>query len=185
MSQAHAFPGGSIAPWAEIVPDAPPMTVEDLLDYPGENGYRYNPAPAQPLPADGLTHIDILTPNLTEAQLLCGMTSSDPTESSRALRRNNIGTVVLTLDERAAHISGDWGNRAIPAYGVSAVDTTGAGDAFSAALAVGLGEGMRPEEAVAFACAAGVYSVQSPGTVPSYATRPRLTEYINTMSLAP
>jgi Uma2 family endonuclease len=32
---------GVLAPWAEIVPDAPPMTVEQLLDYRGDDGYRY------------------------------------------------------------------------------------------------------------------------------------------------
>ncbi len=41
MSQARAFPPDSIAPWAEIVPDAPPMTLDEFLDYPGEDGYRY------------------------------------------------------------------------------------------------------------------------------------------------
>jgi hypothetical protein len=41
MSQAYAVPPASVAPWAEIVPAAPPMTVEDLLNYPGEDGYRY------------------------------------------------------------------------------------------------------------------------------------------------
>ena len=32
----------SPAPWAEVVPDRPPMTMEDFLDYPeGDEAYRY------------------------------------------------------------------------------------------------------------------------------------------------
>ena len=42
MSQAHAFPPESIAPWAEVVPDAPYMTMAEFLDYPdGDDGYCY------------------------------------------------------------------------------------------------------------------------------------------------
>jgi ribokinase len=62
----------------------------------------------------------------------------------------------------------------VPAYAVDAVDTTGAGDAFSAALAVALAEGHGLNTAVTFACAAGAYSVRSSGTVPSYGTRAQI-----------
>lgn len=42
MSIAHARNPDPIAPWAEIVPDAPPrMTVDELLDWPDDDGYRY------------------------------------------------------------------------------------------------------------------------------------------------
>lgn len=42
MSQAHALPPQPIAPWAQVVPDAPPhITLDEFLDYPGEDGFRY------------------------------------------------------------------------------------------------------------------------------------------------
>jgi len=41
MSPIHALPQGSVAPWAEIVPAAPRMTLTAFLDYEGEEGYRY------------------------------------------------------------------------------------------------------------------------------------------------
>ncbi len=75
--------------------------------------------------------------------------------------------------DRRGGASRIW-TRTVPAYLVTATDTTGAGDAFSAALAVRLAEGAALDEDVEFACAAGAYSVQSAETVPSYATRPRL-----------
>ncbi len=42
MTALRATPPNPIAPWAEIVPDAPyPMTIQDLLDWPDDEGYRY------------------------------------------------------------------------------------------------------------------------------------------------
>jgi len=41
MSPIHTLPQESVAPWAEIVPDAPRMTLTAFLDYEGEDGYRY------------------------------------------------------------------------------------------------------------------------------------------------
>jgi len=42
MTALRALPSNLIAPWAEIVPDAPyPMTVADLLDWPDDDGYLY------------------------------------------------------------------------------------------------------------------------------------------------
>jgi len=45
MAALRAIPPRPIAPWAEVVPDAPyPMTVDDLLDWPDDDGYRYEVA---------------------------------------------------------------------------------------------------------------------------------------------
>src|SRR5438270_8686493 len=42
MAARRATPPHLIAPWAEVVPDAPyPLTVDDLLDWPDDDGYRY------------------------------------------------------------------------------------------------------------------------------------------------
>ncbi len=142
-----------------------------------------NPAPAQPLPAGGLAHVDVLTPNLAEAQALSGLTGAAAPELAEALRRAGAATVVLTLGEQGAWIADDAGGRAVPAYRVEAVDTTGAGDAFSAALAVALAEGEPLDAAVRFACAAGAYCVRSLGTVPSYATRQELERFIEGASV--
>ncbi len=40
MSQARAFPPDSVAPWAEIVPNTPPMTEDALLALP-DDGWAY------------------------------------------------------------------------------------------------------------------------------------------------
>ena len=54
---------------------------------------------------------------------------------------------------------------------VTAVDTVGAGDAFTAALTVALVEGAEPVEALRFACAAGAAAATHAGAQPSLPTR--------------
>jgi len=41
MAAMRALPPEPIAPWAELVPGVDPMTVEDLLNWPDDDGYRY------------------------------------------------------------------------------------------------------------------------------------------------
>jgi ribokinase len=130
-----------------------------------------NPAPAQPIPAAHLRDAAILTPNSNEAAILIGQAGVAGAPAAQALREATGEIVVLTMGERGAMIADTAGSRAVPAYAVDVVDTTGAGDGFSAALAVSLAEGRDLDTAVAFACAAGAYCVQSAGTVPSYGSR--------------
>jgi len=54
---------------------------------------------------------------------------------------------------------------------VEAVDATGAGDAFVAALVLALIEQRSPDQALAFACTAGALSATRPGAQPSLPTR--------------
>ncbi|MFN7128602.1 MAG: PfkB family carbohydrate kinase, partial [Brevundimonas sp.] len=50
---------------------------------------------------------------------------------------------------------------------VEAVDATGAGDAFVAAIVVALLEGMESAQALRFACAAGAFAATRAGAQPS------------------
>ena len=61
--------------------------------------------------------------------------------------------------------------RHVPGFRVPVVDTTAAGDAFNAALAVGLAEGMPLPAAVRFANAAGALACTKMGAIPAMPTR--------------
>jgi len=85
------------------------------------------------------------------------------------------GLVALTLGAEGAVLMRDGTElaRARPPA-VTAVDGTGAGDAFCAALVVGLLEGREPGEALTRACAAGAVAVSRPGAQPSLPTTAEL-----------
>jgi len=84
--------------------------------------------------------------------------------------RGTTAALVLTLGDEGAELRGER----IHAYAASDVDTTGAGDAFTAAFAVALAEGRDEREAVRWGCAAGAHMVEHPGVVPGLPTREQL-----------
>jgi ribokinase len=59
----------------------------------------------------------------------------------------------------------------VPALPAVVVDTTGAGDCFTGALAAALAEGQAPQEAMRFAAAAAAVQVSRPGTAGAMPTR--------------
>jgi len=135
-----------------------------------------DPAPAQPLPASLLAQVDILTPNESEALLLCGQPASRVTLSEApalalALRRLGPRTVILKLGDQGCLLLDDQGPRPFPAFPVDVRDTTAAGDTFNAALAVALAEGKPIDQAIPFANAAAAISVTRLGAQASAPSR--------------
>lgn len=133
-----------------------------------------NPAPGAPIAPDLLAVTDWLVPNETEFALIGGRPLGDgDDEGARAI--TDLGdalgvALVVTLGERGAAVrprgeDATW----IRAPAADAVDTTGAGDAFVGAFAVGLAAGLDPGAAAALACTAASDSVTRPGTQASYA----------------
>ncbi|MDH3416758.1 MAG: PfkB family carbohydrate kinase, partial [Gammaproteobacteria bacterium] len=62
--------------------------------------------------------------------------------------------------------------------GVQAADTTGAGDAFTAALTVSLVQGQEPEQALRYACAVGAVATMKMGAQPSLPDRDSVLEWL-------
>ena len=113
-----------------------------------------NPAPAQTLPTPWLKLARYITPNQHELAVLLG---ADPQEDFRALMRRAPCPVVLTRGAEGAWFREDGEPQHQAGFAVEAVDSTGAGDTFNAALAVYLHEGL--PLAVRKACAAAALSV--------------------------
>lgn len=61
---------------------------------------------------------------------------------------------------------------------VNVVDTTGAGDTFTAALTLALIEGLVPADALGFACAAGAAATTTMGAQPSLPSRASVEQYL-------
>lgn len=142
----------------------------------------WNPAPAEILSDEYLKGVDYLTPNETEARILLGMSPKER-EKDGEIARNlidlGVKTVVLTLGQRGAKIVTQDDVMEVPAPQVDVVDTTGAGDAFNGAFAVGLAEGMEIEDAVRFACRAGSHCVRHFEVTPGLAHRAELEESLS------
>jgi ribokinase len=150
-----------------------------------------NPAPVhQHLAAATLRQADIITPNETEFSLLCERfadTLVDPailTERTDAdlhalARRLGVATVVITLGSRGCFVSHGEDRRGdaaacyrLAAEKVNAIDTTGAGDAFSGTLVAALirlaGQPFR--QAAIHANRAAAMSTEIVGTAPAMPT---------------
>jgi ribokinase len=140
-----------------------------------------NPAPARPLPATLLAVVDVLIPNESETALLTGLPVGDRAEAevaAAALQESGVGTVILTLGERGALLARGEGLQLFPAFEVSPVDTTAAGDAFAGGFAVALAEGRDLPEAVRWGNAAGALATTRLGAQPSLPTRQALGEML-------
>jgi ribokinase len=126
-----------------------------------------NPAPARDLPDSLLGLVSVLTPNETEAALLSGGDASTPLDSAQRLLARGAGCVIVTLGPQGALIVDNEGERRVPGRAVArVVDTTGAGDCFTGALAVALSEGKTIDESAAFATQAASLSVTRAGAQP-------------------
>jgi ribokinase len=136
-----------------------------------------NPAPARPLPASLLSLVDVLIPNESETALLTGMSVSTQAEveaAALALQESDVDTVILTLGERGALLAREGETELFPAFDVTPVDTTAAGDAFVGGFAVALAEGRSLAEAVCWGNAAGALAATQLGAQPSLPTRQAL-----------
>ena len=127
-----------------------------------------NPAPFEPLSSELLELTDWLIPNESEFRELHGeLPSSDKALQSFRPGKNSIvtlgalGAVLVKVDKSIVRIAAPI---------ISAIDTTGAGDAFVGTFASALASGMRPEAAVAFGVKVASLTVTRKGAQSSYPT---------------
>ncbi len=126
-----------------------------------------NPAPAAPIPRETIQLADYLTPNETELESLSGRPVSDVTAAARSLMTRAEQIVVVTMGARGAQVVARDRTDSLPSFAIDALDTTGAGDAFNAALAVGTAEGKSLAQAVRFANATAALCVTKAGAAGS------------------
>jgi ribokinase len=125
-----------------------------------------NPAPYQQLSAELLELTDWLIPNETEFRELHGSLPSDD-EILKSFRPGK--NSIITLGSKGAvYISADGQIHHAPAPQVTAVDTTGAGDAFVGSFAYALASGKDALEAMKFGIKIASLSVTRKGAQSSY-----------------
>ncbi len=132
-----------------------------------------DPAPAQQLPAEILRRLTWFTPNESEAAFYTGNaagaeSTTSPDETARSILSKGCRSVLLKLGLRGAYLAtSEKPGQLIPAFAVTAVDSTAAGDAFNGSFATGLMLGRSPLDSAIFAAAAAAISVTRAGAQPS------------------
>ena len=163
-----------------------PITASDLILLQGEipaEGFAQavelakgrvvvNLAPIIEVDKQALLHADPLLANEHEAGLILeqlGLSGQGaPAELAQRLREAGFASVVLTLGARGALVAEGAELIDVPSPRVTAVDTTGAGDAFAGALCARLLEGDSLVDAARFAARVGAFTVTGSGAQASY-----------------
>ncbi|XVU21668.1 PfkB family carbohydrate kinase [Actinoplanes sp. CA-054009] len=119
------------------------------------------------IPSEGVdpAALDLYVVNEHEAAAVLGTTRVDAGEAVRGLLDLGIPAVVVTAGARGASYGRRSGTGAVSAPRVESVDSSGAGDAFLAALALDLSRGRPLPDAVAAAVLVGARAVQKRGSL--------------------
>ncbi len=133
-----------------------------------------DPAPAPKVLPEEVSRVDLITPNVLEAETITGKKAVEERVDkvvaaefiargarAAALKLGHRGCMVVTDDEHFYRVG---------AYRVPVVDATGAGDAFTAAVTVALAKGENLHQAAKFANAAGALACTKLGAMSAMPT---------------
>jgi ribokinase len=143
-----------------------------------------NPAPVQELSDELLGLVTYLTPNAGEVAALTGIEVGDLDSGRRAAARlceRGVGTVIITLGEEGALVYDGATAVHFEAFPIEAVDTTGAGDAFNGALAVGLSAGGSLEQVIPLASAAAALTCTRRGAQDALPDRADVERFLQSL----
>jgi ribokinase len=161
--------------------------LDDTFDYVVEQASRYqrpillNLAPARAVTESSLQKVTYLILNESEAEFLCGFPIESFGLAARAaetLRARGPQVVLITLGSQGVCVSSGGTPVHVPAFPVTAVDATAAGDSFCGALATCLVEDQSLVEAVRFASAAAAICVTRLGAQPSIPSRQETGQFL-------
>jgi len=140
----------------EVIDEA----IFSVIDFCNENNIDtiLNPAPARPLTKEYIEKLTYLTPNETEFRLLF------PNQEMSDVLKQYPNKLIITLGSVGAIFNNGKENIRVPSFKPKkVVDTTGAGDTFNGAFAVGIVSGLSMEESIKFSNLASSLSIQKPG----------------------
>ena len=141
-----------------------------------------NPAPARKIDEDNFKLIDFFTPNETEAEFYLNKnikTDTDIKNAANEFLKKGIKNVIITLGEKGIYFANTKENFFLEAYNLKqpVIDTTGAGDAFNGAFAVGLANSLEIKQALAYANKVAGISTTKLGAAASMPSAKELENY--------
>jgi ribokinase len=139
-----------------------------------------NVAPAREIDLDILKMIDILVVNETEIETVSGHSIIAMGEEAimDSLLLRGAKNIILTLGRRGCIVKNAKTTQVVPAFKVTAVDSTAAGDTFCGSLVARLSKGEDMMHAVQFATAAAAICVTRMGAQPSIPTEQEVTQFL-------
>jgi ribokinase len=175
--------------WAEVLVsqlEVPVPVVRWALETARRHGVPtvLNPAPVQELSDELLSLVTYLTPNAGEVAALTGIEVRDLESGRQAAARlceRGAGTVIITLGEQGALVCDGASAVHFEAFPVEVVDTTGAGDAFNGALAVGLAAGGSLEQVIPLASAAAALTCTRRGAQDALPDRADVERFLQSL----
>ncbi|SDQ97895.1 ribokinase [Pseudovibrio sp. Tun.PSC04-5.I4] len=137
------------------------------------------PAPVHGLPEGFLRHVDVITPNETETEVLTGFKPTNPQEAAKAadlLRQMGVPAAVVKLGAHGVYFKDETSEGFVKPYKVDSIDSVAAGDCFNGGLAYALSQGKNLGDAVRFAAACGALSTTKRGAATSAPTLKEVEE---------
>jgi ribokinase len=155
-----------------------------------------NPAPMRPFDTSVLGLVDLFTPNVQELSEVLVLLDAKHTigpgerdaavigDAAASLLSHGARNVVVTAGKSGSVFVSDKGIKTYGTYAVTQVDSTGAGDAFTAGLALRYAETGDMDESIDFASACAAISVTRVGAIPSMPGRHEVETFMknNTMN---
>jgi ribokinase len=164
--------------------EIPVETNMEVIKFSKENDKKIilSLAPAMEIDREVLSMVDYLMVNEVEIRFLCGIEFDikNINKSIEGLRKTFKNNLIVTLGEGGSVLvesSGKIFSR--PVYKVDAVDSTGAGDAFTGGFILGLSQEFTSRECLEIGNAAGAYSVTRLGAQPSLPFRSDLVRFLS------
>ena len=158
IAGALVMPRFDGAPMANVLQKAKTLGITTSLDtaYDATGKWMETLEPCLP-------YVDMFMPSIVEAQQLTGL--SDAREIAQFLRRNyGIHTIAIKMGEDGSYVSTPEREHFAKAYSVTAVDATGAGDAYVAGFLAGTLMGWDLKATAELASATGAACVTAIGT---------------------
>lgn len=146
----------------------------------------FNPAPALQIDSQYLSLFDLLILNEVEAAEICGLPANNPDEACRAggmLVKMGVGEVIITLGKQGSvYVNGDGETIVTPAYRVTVVDTTAAGDTFIGAFVAQYYSGQPLSVSLRYASAAAALTVSARGAQSSIPSERKVRAFMEASS---
>lgn len=172
LAERHAEAARALLSGCRVVMapcEVPLAVIERAFSIAREAGAKtvLNPAPARPLPDALLALTDVLTPNESELRILAGLSQgASVSTAAQALIARGARAVVVTLGAAGCVLyQAGQAPISLPGRPMTVVDTIGAGDTFTGALAAALARGETLPAAMRSANAAAALSVTGHGAI--------------------